>query len=350
MEMIGMDLHQRESQLCCRAENGALVERRIATTRARLTAVFGGRPRARILLEASTESEWVARHLEALGHEVIVADPNYAPMYARRTRRIKTDRRDARTLLEALEHQTYRPAYRTSAARRHVRAQLAVRDTLVRMRARTVILARTLCRGAGLRPPPATAEAAFRRIAALEVPPAVAEQLAPLVAVTAPLTAEIAAADRRLAALVTTDPEVARLTTMPQIGPVTAVAVVATVDDIRRFRSAHQFSAYFGLVPRERSSGERQQRGAITKTGNGRVRWLLIEAAWRVLSSRQDALAALRTWGRQLAARRGKRVAVVALARRIAGVLFAMWRDGVPYDPVQLARRRRVQPVQPTPA
>ena len=97
MDTIGLDLHQRESQLCIGHEDGQVTEQRIVTSRERLTAVFGGRPRARILLEASTESEWVACHLEFLGHEVIVADPNYAPMYATRSRRVKTDKRDART-------------------------------------------------------------------------------------------------------------------------------------------------------------------------------------------------------------------------------------------------------------
>ena len=89
MDTIGLDLHKRESQLCVGQEDGRIVELRIATSRERFTAVLGNRPRARILLEASTESEWVARHLESIGHEVIVADPNFAPMYATRARRTK---------------------------------------------------------------------------------------------------------------------------------------------------------------------------------------------------------------------------------------------------------------------
>lgn len=90
MDTIGIDLHKRESQLCIIADDGAISERRIVTSRERFTAVLGDRSAARILLEASTESEWVARHLEELSHEVIVADPNYAPMYGTRTRRVKT--------------------------------------------------------------------------------------------------------------------------------------------------------------------------------------------------------------------------------------------------------------------
>jgi len=109
MDNIGLDLHQRESQLCILTDDGEVIERRIRTTPERLRALLGGRPPARILLEASTESEWVARHLEALGHTVIVADPNFAPMSATRSGRVKTDRRDARTLADAL-----RPAHRSA--------------------------------------------------------------------------------------------------------------------------------------------------------------------------------------------------------------------------------------------
>jgi len=96
-----MDVHKQETQVCIEDADGTVVlEQRIRTRRDRFTALLGGRPRARILLEAATESEWVAQHLETLGHEVIVADPNYAAMYATRSRRVKTDRRDARTLAD----------------------------------------------------------------------------------------------------------------------------------------------------------------------------------------------------------------------------------------------------------
>lgn len=101
MYTIGLDLHKLQTQLCIGHVDGNFEERRIATTRDRFTAALADYCPARILLEASTESEWVARHLEQLGHEVIVADPNFAHMYATRSRRTKTDRRDARTLMDA---------------------------------------------------------------------------------------------------------------------------------------------------------------------------------------------------------------------------------------------------------
>src|SRR5262245_31862344 len=126
MEYIGIDVHHRESQVCIVDERGqVLIERRVRTRRERLAELLGTRARARVLLEASTESEWVAQAVEGLGHEVIVADPNFAPMYTTRSRRVKTDRRDARTLADACRLGAYRPAHRTSAAQRTVRAQLA---------------------------------------------------------------------------------------------------------------------------------------------------------------------------------------------------------------------------------
>ena len=114
MDYGGIDLHKKESQICILGAAGELIEQRVRTTPASFADVLGDRPRARILLEASTESEWGARCLEGLGHEVIVADPNFAPMYATRSRRIKTDRCDARALAEACRLGADRPAHRLS--------------------------------------------------------------------------------------------------------------------------------------------------------------------------------------------------------------------------------------------
>jgi transposase len=336
MDTIGLDLHKRESQLCIGHDDGTVEERRIVTSRERFTAALGGRARARILLEASTESEWVARHLESLGHEVIVADPNFAAMYATRSRRTKTDRRDARTLMEACRLGAYRPAYRLSDARRHVRAELAVREALVRTRTRYIALAKALVRRDGLRVAGSESRLVAQRIAALELSDALRDELAPLFALLTPLNAQIAQADDRIATLTATDPAVALLTTAPTIGPITAAAIVATIDDVTRFRSAHQFEAYLGVVPSERSSGEQRRLGRITKAGNARARYLLVEAGWRVLRSRSAETAAVRTWALGIAARRGKKIAVVALARRLAGILYAMWRDQRPYDAARL--------------
>ena len=122
MDFIGFDLGKVASQVCIITQDGELIERRIKTDREHLSKLLGSRTPARILIESSTESEWVARFLEELGHEVIVADPNFASMYATRSRKVKTDKRDARTLAEACKLGAYRPAHRTSDQQRHVRA------------------------------------------------------------------------------------------------------------------------------------------------------------------------------------------------------------------------------------
>ena len=180
MEHIGMDLGKRESQMAILTEDGELVNRRIRTERPRLVEMFGRRPRAKILMEASTESEWVARCLEDLGHEVIVADPNYAPMYAQRTRRVKTDRRDAHALAHACQAGTYRPAHRTSTGRRDLRARLAVREAVVRTRAAWITRIQSLVRREGCRLRTGAPETFLTRVAELALPPALTMVIAPL--------------------------------------------------------------------------------------------------------------------------------------------------------------------------
>ena len=347
MDHIGIDVHKKESQICILAEGGELIEQRIRTEPERFAAVLGPRPRARILIEASTDSEWVARCLEALGHEVIVADPNFAPMYATRTRKVKTDRRDARALMDACVLGAYRPAHRLSDAQRHVRGRLLVRDAVVRTRTRYISLIRALLRQQGYRVPSGSAEAFVHRVATMPLPGRLLSTIAPLLAIMRPLNAQLAYSDHAIEQLAAHDARVQRLRTVPSIGPVTATAFVATIDDVQRFRRAHQVEAYLGLVPRELSSGETQRRGPITKAGPSRTRWLLIQAAVSILRRRPPAADALRLWALRIAARRGKPVAVVALARRLAGILYALLRDGTVFEP---RRARHPGPVAALPA
>ena len=158
----------------------------------------------------------------------------------------------------------------------------------------------------------------------------------------APLTAQITVADARIADFVKEDPIATRLTSAAGVGPVTASAFLATIDDITRFRTAHELEAYVSVIPSERNSEEKRQLGHITKAGNGRMRWLLVEAAWTILRSNSAETAALRAWTLPLALRRGKHIVFVALARRVAGILYARWRDDVSYD------AHRIRPLPPT--
>jgi transposase len=333
VEHIGIDVHKNQSQICILTPGGELIEKRIRTERMRFEAVLGGRGAARVLVEASTESEWVARCLEALGHEVIVADPNYAPMYAQRTRRVKTDRRDARALAEACRLGAYRPAHRSSDESRHVRGRLAAREALVVTRTKFISLSRALLRREGLRIRSGSAATFLKRLSELDLPRMLHQEIAPLLRLLTHLNTEIHKADEALHKHVHQNPAVERLCTAPGVGPVTATSFVATLDRAQRFRGAHQVEAYLGLVPREASSGERQHKGRITKTGNRRTRSLLVESAWAILRQvRRPEFLPLKAWAARLAARRGRRVAVVALARKLAGILYAMMRDATTFD------------------
>ncbi len=316
MDFIGFDLGKVSSQICIITADGELIERRIKTDRDSLTQLFGTRALSRILIEAGTESEWVARCLETFGHEVVVADPNFAPMYATRSRKVKTDKRDARTLAEACRLGAYRPAHRTSDKQRHIRAKLAVREAMVRTRAKYISLIRALLRRDGLRIPSGTARSFSVRLSVVQLSNELHEEVVPLLMLLESLNEQIKRADTELSQLVEADPVVKRLTTVPGVGPVTATCFKATLDDVNRFPDAKQARAYLGLVPSEYSSGERQQRGRINKAGPNRARYLLVEAALSILRRCTPQTRALHDWATKIKERRGMKIAIVALARK----------------------------------
>ena len=335
MEYGAIDLHLRHSQIRIVREDGSVVlDRRVSTTRESLTALFGGRPRLRVVVETGTESEWVAQTVETCGHEVVVVDPNYALMYGTWQRRVKTDRRDAAGLAEANRRGIYRAAHRVSASQRHQRRVLRVREQLIRVRTQAINLLRAQLRQEGYRLPAGSAECAVPRYRGLTIPEPLAQALAPVIALLEHLGPAIVTANTDAKVAAHQDPIVRRLTTAPGVGVITGLTYRAVVDDIRRFHAAAAASAYFGLVPREDSSAERQCRGRITKAGPSMPRSLLIQAAWSVW--RQRARDPLQVWVRRLADRRGRRIAVVALARRLCRILYAMWRDDTDYQPAPM--------------
>lgn len=334
MEYGAIDLHTRKTLIRIVAADGAVIlDRTITTTREGFAQVFGGRPPLRVLLETGTESEWVAQAIEAHGHEVVVADPNYALMYGVTVRAVKTDRRDVAALAEACRLGIYRAAHRVSPAQRHLRRQLLVRAQLIRMRTQAINLLRAQLRQEGYRLPSGSSETTAARCRGLSLTPALRETLEPALGLLDDLAPRIAACEAVAAQQAKADPVVRRLMTAPGVGPIVGLTYRAVIDDVARFPNASQSTAFLGLVPREDSSGTRRRKGAITKRGPTALRVLLIQAAWVIWRQRQGR-AALHAWVERLAARRGRRIAIVALARRLARILYAMWRDGCDYRPV----------------
>src|SRR5262249_14204346 len=231
MEYIGIDVHQRESQVCIVDDGGrVLIERRVGTSRERFAALLVAHAGARVLLKASTESEWVAHAVEGLGHEVIVADPNFAPMYANRSRRVKTDRRDARALADACRLGGDRPPHRTPAPPRTGRAQLGGGGALVRNAGPPIrgIRAGVPPRG-GVRVPSGGAATFGPRVQALALSATQHRLIAPLLALLRSLNQQLAVLETQLAREVAGHAAGRRLCTVPGVGPVTAAAVVATL-------------------------------------------------------------------------------------------------------------------------
>jgi transposase len=200
------------------------------------------------------------------------------------------------------------------------------------MRTQLINLRRSQVRALGQRMVTGAAETFPRRFAALELPAPVREALRPLTELLEGLAVALRELEAWAGQAAAADPVARRLMTAPGVGPVTALSYRATLDRVDRFPDAGQATAYLGWVPREDSSAERRHRGAITKAGPGRPRALLVQASWHIWRSGRGGATALHAWVHRVAARRGCRIALVALARRLARCLYAMWRDGRDFD------------------
>jgi transposase len=141
---------------------------------------------------------------------------------------------------------------------------------------------------------------------------------------------QILLSDKQLAAMAKQSEVAKRLMTIPGIGPVCALSFLGTIDDVSRFKDAHALESYLGVTPGENSSAQKQHRTGITKAGPSALRRYLTQAAWAIrLRAKHDPMA---LWAEQVAVRRGTAKANIALVRKLAGVMFAIWRDGTVYS------------------
>lgn len=145
------------------------------------------------------------------------------------------------------------------------------------------------------------------------------------------LTTQLREADKEMRKIAKESETCGRLMTLPGVGPVTAVRFSAALDTVKRFRNAHSVGSYLGLTPGEDSSSTRERRLSITKAGPPHVRWTLTQACWSAVRTRPND--PMVVWAKEVEKRRGKRIAIIALARKMAGILFALWRDGSTYKP-----------------
>jgi transposase len=330
MEHCAIDLGGRKSQVCVRAADGAVLSEFQAPT-ASLPSLLREMPPARVVMETCAEAFRIADAAKAAGHEVRVVAATLVRALGVGARRTKTDRRDAQTLSEASCRMDLPSVHIPSATSREWKTVCSIHDALVSARTKLINTVRGWSRGQGQRPRHGGAETYTRRVREFGTLPQHIESA--LQAIDA-LSVQIAESEARLTSMAKTDGICPRLMTVPGVGPSTAVRFAAAIDEIERFPGAHKLEAYLGLAPGESSSSERQHRLGITKAGSTTVRWTLVQAAWVIRSTcRSPEARPLQLWAMEIEKRRGKRIATVALARKLAGILYALWRDGTTYQP-----------------
>lgn len=340
---IGLDLGDKHSRTCeIDAQAQVVRECVVATTPQAIARYFGGREHCRVVLEAGTHSPWISRQLEALGHEVVVANPS-AVYGGRARRKRRNDRLDAEflarqgrsdlKLLHPIRH-------RGAQAQEHLEL-IRARDQLVRARTRMINHVRGAVKSQGGRVRKCSAEAFVSR-AQEEMPVQLLGAVEPLLFVISTLTAQIGEMDRKVERVSREYPAVARLRQPQGVGALTALAFVLLVEDPTRFRDSRDVGAYFGLVPKlDESSGSTPQL-RITKAGDELGRRLLVSAAQYILGP-FGTECDLRIHGMKIAARGGKNAkkrAVVAVARKLAVLLHRLWVSEGEYEPDRQMKRR----------
>jgi transposase len=333
VEHLAIDLGGKESQICVRDSMERILEEKRWPTR-RLGEYLSKRPPGRVILETSAEAFAVADQARNAGHDVRVVPATLARTLGVGARGIKTDRRDARVLSEVSCKVDLRSVHIPSEQARAWRALSNSRDALVSARTKLTNTVKSQLRGRLVSSCPRRSKAMPAAIRAIwiELEGTVPAHVERLLLLIEALDVQILDADKEIRQLVKGNEICRRLMTVPGVGPNTALRFVATIDDIKRFETAHDVQSYLGLTPGENSSSSRVQRTRLTKAGSPQMRFLLVQAAW---SARRCATNhPMVKWAAQIAERRGNQIASVALARKLAGILFAIWRDESKYSPL----------------
>jgi transposase len=334
MDHVGIDLGSRESQVCVRNAVGDVLDE-VRCKTSMLNSVLAGRPKSRVIVETCTEAFRIADAAMAQGHEVRVVPATLVRSLGVGQRGLKNDQRDARLLSEASCRMDLPSVHIPSTTSREWKALSTSREALVKARTQLISTLRCYVRSrlsAALRATPESLPDKVRA-ALLATEAGLPEHIERILVVLEELNTQLAAAAKELAELAQQNELTSRLMTVPGVGPVTAVRFVAAIDKVDRFPNGTFVASYLGLTPGENTTGFRTKRTRLTKAGAPEVRWALGQAAWSLFVQRKEDPMA--RWAKQVAARRGRPVAITALARKLSQVLFALWRDGTTYNSVQ---------------
>lgn len=328
---IGIDVHRRSWAVTI-ISSGTVVFRGVLDARPetllKLFPRHGIEPKtARIAYEVGPTGFCVSDAFAPLGYEVLAVSPNRIPCDPKR--KIKTDARDSLELARLLEAGLLRGVRVPSLEERALRDLARTRYFLARRRASLLQSLKMKLVYLGIDYGERKYSRVFERwVMEQPMPEYCRVSIGHLFASMAALAREIRALEKEIQAALEGDPRYALYQTAPGIGPTGAAILLTEIGDLRRFAHPDFLASYLGLCPREHSSGEKIHRGAITHEGNTRARCILVEASWALI--RKDPRMRL-IYGR-IAARRGGKKAIVAVARRLAHALWAMVRSGAPYQ------------------
>jgi transposase len=330
MLIIGCDYHPSFQQIAfVDRETGELGERRLVHREE--AEQFYGKLReqdiqVRVGMEASGHARWFERLLRDLQFELWVGDA--AEIRTKRVRKQKTDRQDAQLLLRLMLEDRFPRIWVPDAANRDLRQLLWHRHRLVQMRTRVMNQLHVVALNEGLRRKKALWRAAGRQeLESIALARWASRRRQDLLDLLDQLTPKIQELTQALEAEVEKRAVTRRLMTHPGVGSLTALAFELVIGTPERFHCGKQIASYVGLVPSEESSGDRRRLGHISKQGNVLLRFLLVEAAQVTVRSQPQ----WRSKFFHLAMRRGRKIAKVAMARKLAVHLYWMWRQGWDY-------------------
>lgn len=336
----GLDLGDRTTFVWVLDESGAPAwSGTIPTTKRAMEKMFGGRPPMRIVLEAGTHAHWLNWALEALGHEVVMANPRRLELITKNER--KSDSRDSRMLADLGHADTslrvLSPVQPKTVQQIADRGVIVLRRDLVKSRTALVLSVRGVVKAAGYRLPSRTTSS-FHKLDLSALPADLAATVSVVMQVIHRLNDQISALKRKIESIGEERyPVTLVLRQVNGVGPITSLLYVLNIGDPRRFARSRDVGAYVGLVPRRRQSGESDPKLRVTKTGDRFLRSMLVQCAHYALG-RRGLDSDTKRFGQRIAERGGhhaKQRAVVAMARKLAVLLHRLWVTAEVYEPLR---------------
>ena len=331
---VGLDVSLKQTSICVVDQTGLIVREGVVDSDPEAISVFmkSKAPDAvRIGLETGPTSTWLWTELKRLGLPVICIDARHAKAVLKMQIN-KSDRNDAIGIARIMQTGWFKEVHVKDIDSHSVRALLGSRALLVKIKRDLENQVRGLFKNLGLVIGRGTFNVfAVRAEELIEDRPELVAAVRPLLEARNAVEQQVRELDRKVTKLARRDAQVRRFMTVPGVGPVTALAFKATIDDPARFARSRSVGAYVGLTSRRHASGEVDWSGRISKCGDAMLRSYLFEAAG-VLLTRVPKWCAVKAWGRRLAKRNGLSKAKVAVARKLAVILHRMWIDGTEFN------------------